>query len=74
MTRPHFEHMYRLEVLSRLTVCRSAAELHREGSLVTLLAFDYYPRDLNIAATSRILVNPAVIFLFFEQLQICISI
>ena len=60
-------------LLSRLTDCRLAAELRREDSLVILPAFEYYPRDLNNAATSRILVNPAVIF-FNKQMQICISI
>ena len=39
-----------------------------------LPAFEYYPRDLNNAATSRRLVNPAVIFIFHKQLQICIAI
>ena len=32
-----------------------------------LLAFEYYPRDLNNAATSQILVNPAVICIFINN-------
>ena len=36
-------------------------------SLVILPAFEYYSRDLNNAATSRILVNPAVISIFMNN-------
>ena len=32
-----------------------------------LPAFEYYPRDLNNAATSRILVNPPVISIFINN-------
>ena len=49
--------------------CFSFAELR---SLVTLPAFECYPCGLNNAATSRILVNPAVILICYKQLQICI--
>ena len=38
-----------------LNDCRSAAELRREDSLVPFMAFDWYPRDLYNAATSRTL-------------------
>ena len=41
---------------------------------VILAAFEYYPRDLNNAATSRILGNPAVISIFYKQLHIFSSI
>ena len=47
--------------MSRLIDCYSAALLRREDSLVILRAFDCYPCELNNAATSRILVNPAEI-------------
>ena len=53
--------------MSRLTDCRSAAELRREDSLVILPAIEYYPNDLNNAATSRILVNHTVISIFINN-------
>ena len=36
-------------------------------SLGNLPAFEYYPSDLNNAATSRTLVNPAVIFILINN-------
>ena len=68
---------------SRLTDCRSTAELRREDSLVTFMAFVLFIRVIYTMLPPHghcrniFFINNCkfvLIYIFYQQLQICISI